>query len=454
MRTEQQPGLPINLDTERGVLACILLDASGDCYLQAAEALTVDEFGLDSHRRIFGAMLALGEESNPIDYLTLCEVLDARKEIEACGGIGYITDLTDAGKYIRLKNIQPYIDILREFSRRRTLALLGHTTFQAAIDGTESGELLGELQGHLDLLTQRAQSEACVSVAKIAPEVARRLIKQHDQQEDFIGLPTGIRKLDKLLSGLVKGENIVVAADTGAGKTSFALNVAEINCLNDNPVQVFSLEMKRDSLLLRLAAGITAINHLKFRNGGWMSKSEMEVALKALGDIAKWPLWIDDTGGLTPRELYARGRMQVAKGAKLIIVDYLQKLNAPGNTLRERVTNASEAVRQLAKHTNVPVLNLSQLSRPERGASKRKPGMHDLKESGSIEQDAHSVVLLWREEEENEHGEARFTEHDLIIVGKNRSGPTGEIKAKYDARIMHWYQDDTDLYDGKAEATR
>lgn len=446
--------MPIHPETERLVLGCIVLDNSGECYLQAAGRLEPDDFGLDSHRRIFRAMGELTEEKKPIEYVSLCEKLIEKGELEMCGGIAYVTDLVDPFKCPRLKNIDHYLSSLLEYSSKRKMIRLSDGAMHRLYNMESSGDVAGELQQSLDTITQRAQSKTCVPASQIGPEVAQRLIRQHDQDEDFIGLPTGIGKLDRLLSGLVAGENVVVAADTGAGKTSFALNVAEVNCLRDNPVHFFSLEMKRDALFLRLAAGLSGINHLKFRNGAWMSNEELERAMQTITTVMKWPLWIDDSGGLTPRELYARGRMQVAKGAKLIIVDYLQKIAAPGKSLYERVTNASEAVRVLAKEASVPVLNLSQLSRPEKGAKRRKPTMHDLRESGAIEQDAHSVILLWREESENASGEPYFTENDLVIVGKNRNGPTGEIKAKYNRQVMKWTQDDTDLYDGKVEAAR
>lgn len=445
-----EKSMPVNNELERSVLACIVLDSTGGCFLQAAQRITADDFGLDTHSRIFRAMQHLADHATAIDYYTLASRLADTQEIELCGGLAYVTDLVDPSKYPRLKNISHYLDSLLEYASRRTIIHAATSAISRAFDLEKAGDVAGELQQSLDLITQRAQSQTCIPASEIGPEVGRRLVQQHDRDEDFIGLPTGIGKLDRLLSGLVPGENVVVAADTGAGKTSFALNVAEVNCLRDNPVQFFSLEMKRDALFLRLAAGLSGINHLKFRNGAWLNPDELDTAMKTITEIMKWPMWIDDSGGLTPRELYARGRMQVAKGAKLIIVDYLQKIAAPGKSLYERVTNASEAVRVLAKEANVPILNLSQLSRPEKGTKRRKPMMHDLRESGAIEQDAHSVILLWREEAENPAGEPYFTEKDLVIVGKNRNGPTGEIKAKYNRQVMKWTQDDQELYgDGK-----
>lgn len=452
MNKKAEKNMPVSEELERSILACILLDTEGDCYLQASQRITAEDFGLDSSKRIFRAMQHLVENAKAIDYFTLAGRLQDTQEIDQCGGVGYVTDLAGKGLYPRLKNIGHYLDNLLEYSSRRTIIYAATAAIDRAYEADKSGDVAGELQQSLDLVTQRAQSQTCVPASVIGPVVAQQLVWQNQQGMDFIGLPTGIRKLDRLISGLVAKEDVVVAADTGAGKTSFALNVTEINCLDDNPVQFFSLEMGKESLYLRLAASLANINHLKLRNGSWLQDDELDLAMQAITQIMKWPLWIDDTGGLTPRELYARGRMQVAKGAKLIIVDYLQKIAAPGKSLYERVTNASEAVRVLAKESGVPVLNLSQLSRPEKGAKKRKPTMHDLRESGAIEQDAHSVILLWREESENSSGEPYFTENDLIIVGKNRNGPTGEIRAKYNRQIMKWVQDDSDLYDGKASA--
>lgn len=448
-KTADKSTNPVSQELEQSILACILLDLSGGCFLQASQRITPEDFGLDTHVKIYRAMQAIVDVGKPIDYYTLVARLQDVGELESCG-IGYVTDLSsNTAGHIRLKNIDHYLDRLLEYSGRRTIIRAADSAMQRAADGDGVGDVSGELQERLNRITARAQAQTCVPVSAIVQEVATKLVQQNQSKQDFIGLPTGIRRLDRLLSGLVAGEYIVVAADPGGGKTSFALNVTEINCLDDNPVQFFSLEMRRDPLVLRLGSGLTGINHLKFRNGSWMSEDELDRACQAFENIKGWPLWIDDSGGLAPRELYARGRMQVAKGAKLIVVDYLQKIAAPGDSGYERATLASEAVRQLAKDTAVPVLCISQLSRRKDRAS-QKPELFDLRDSGAIEQDAHAVIMLWRPKEND-----NFTGKDALLVRKNRSGPVGEIAAKYESGTMKWTQDDSDLYaDGKAASSQ
>ncbi len=445
-KTVDKSTMPVSQELEQSILACILLDPSGQCFLQASQRITPDDFGLDSHVKIYRAMEHLTDSGKAIDYLTLTARLQDVGELENCG-LGYVTDLANGVGRIRLKNISHYIDRLLDYSARRTIIYAANSAMERAIDSPEAGDIAGELQERLRCITARSQAETCVHVSTIAQNVAAKLVQQNQSKQDFIGLPTGIRRLDRLLSGLVAGEYIVVAADPGGGKTSFALNVTEVNCLEDNPVQFFSLEMRRDSLALRLGSGLTGINHLKFRNGSWLNEDELDRACQAFQNIKGWPLWIDDSGGLTPRELYARGRMQVAKGAKLIVVDYLQKIAAKGDSGYERATLASEAVRQLAKDTAVPVLCISQLSRRKDRAS-QKPELFDLRDSGAIEQDAHAVIMLWRPKEQD-----NFTGKDAFLLRKNRSGPVGEIAARYEPSTMKWTQDDSDLYDdGRAAA--
>lgn len=447
--TADKPILPIDQDLERAILGAILLDNS--CFLQVAERISSDDFGLDSHRRIFRALQELHDAGKPLDYYTLCTVLGDRGELEFCGGVAYVTDLVDITRFPRLRNVSHYLDRLLDLSARRTIIYAADSAIQRASDSSGAGDVAGELQERLNRVTARAQASSCVPVAEVVADVAGRLVSQHYSPQDFIGLPTGIHDLDRLTSGLVDGENIVIAADPGGGKTSFALNVAELNCRNDVPVQIFSLEMTKESLLLRLASGLTSINHLKFRNGGRMSIEELDSALEGLNKIKGWPLWIDDSSGLTPRELYARGRMQVAKGAKLIIVDFLQRIVSSGDTLDERITAASQAVTQLAKDSKRPVLNLSQLSR-RKDRRGQKPELDDLRGSGTIEQDAHAAIFLWIEQVVNDSGIKEFTGNDALLLRKNRNGPTGEIPAHYDSKIMKWGEPRGESYlyqDGK-----
>lgn len=430
--------MPANIDAEKAILGSILLDSRtpNECLLQATMQLKHGDFSLDSHRRIYKAMLELGEREKPIDFVTVPQQVG---DVASIGGESYITSLTDG--LPRLKNIESYCAIVIRASQQRQLIHAAQAATQEALEQSDPGEVTGRLQAHLDSITSREQSRNCVHVSQIGPEMCRRLIAEHDAPGTTIGLPTGIGRLDYALGGLVRGENIVVAGYTGGGKTAFALNIVEHNCPNDIPVTFYSFEMDREALLLRLAAKRRGIPQIKVRTKS-ISRDELMVLMEEIVEIQRWPLWIDDRTRMTPRELYASARMQAARGARLFVTDHLHIFvdSCAGHTLREQVNTASATIRAMAKDSNVPVLNLCQLSRPEDKRTPQKPTMYHLKESGSLEQDAHNVILLWREKDDDLAENGGYTGNDAIILGKNRSGPTLEIAARYDGPLMAWQE--------------
>jgi replicative DNA helicase len=451
--------LPVSQDTERQIFSAIFLDQRNpnECFLQAASRLKPEDFGLDSHRKLFTYMLEIHEAGKPIEYQVLWDHV-GKDGMDAMGGLGYITDLVSPTQGWPLKNIDAYVDIVLKNADQRKII---HATFAAAeqaYDRETPSDIIGQLCEHIERVSERSQKDKVRPASELVEAVCTDLMERHRNAAKFIGLPTPIGRFNFTTGGLVKKENIVVAGDTGTGKTAFALNVTETNCLSDNPVGWFSMEMDKESLLLRLASSQTGINHWKIRNASNLAYDEALKVVAALQEIKKWPLWIDDTGGLTIRDMYARGRMMAARGIKLIVSDYLQKLRAPGSSPREQVNNASECVRELAKSGNVPVLNLSQLARLEKtskDSNLRKPTMHDLKESGNIEQDAHIVALLWREYKRIEEI-LTATGNDVMIIGKNRNGPTVEIAVEYHPRLMIWSERGNEQAagsDGKAAAS-
>lgn len=435
-------GMPASADTERVILGGIILDDRNpnECYLQAATRLEAEDFLLDSHRRIFRRMQDLIQAGKPIDYVTLTAELEQHKELEAVGGTAYVTSLAEG--MFRVKNLDCYCDIILQHSSQRKIIYTASAAIQRAYELEDAEEVIGTLSEGLRAIEERAQGDALLPVSKIVPVVASELLAEFDRNAEFIGLPTGIGYLDYLLGGLVAGENIVVAADKGGGKSAFALGVAEYNCLRDTPVGIFSLEMSRSAYLRRLAAKRAGVPPWKLRLTQRLTFEERHAILRELGEIAKWPMWIDDTAGPSPAQLYSRGRMLASKGAKLLIVDYLQKIRAAGRDLRHQMNNASEAVRSMAKDSKAAVLNLSQFSRPADKGHKSlqyKPTMHDLMESGAIEADANAVILLWKDWQQTDDGGVIQTGKDLIIVGKNREGLTNkEIPATFDGPLMQW----------------
>jgi replicative DNA helicase len=430
---------PYSEETERTILGAILLDSRqpNECLLQAVDKISAGDFFLDSHRQIFNAFLEICKDEKPLDSEILIEFAVRTGLDKKIGGIDYLTDL---GRHsIRLKNIQHYCETLKKYSAQRQLINASEVAIRQAYDLDDPGEISAQLQAHIDSVTSRIQLQNCVHVSQIGPALCRQMIEDFDKGGDTVGLPTGIGRLDRAIGGLAEGENIVIAAYTGGGKTAFALNVVEVNCPRDIPVTVYSFELKRFDLLIRLAAKRCGIPQIRIRNKA-ISRAELTQLLDEIGEIQRWPLWIDDRSGMTAKEFYASVRMQAARGSRLGVVDYVQLLanNCPGFTVREKVNCASGAVKSAAKDSKMPILNLSQLSRPNEKAAPRKPTIYDLKESGNIEQDAHSVILLYREFLVDDHDQAKPTGNDALILGKNRNGPTLEIAAEYDGPLMHW----------------
>lgn len=432
--------LPSNPEIERAVIACIVMDQRqpNECLLQASNKLKVSDFSLDSHRRIYQAILELGSKEKPIDFNLLTDVLTANGELEAVGGSQYVTNISDG--IPRLKNIEHYCDILIAHSTRRQVIHSCNAAMQSAYDDSDTAELTDRLQVAADGIRNRTHAQTCIHVSQIGPKLCQRLIAEYDSSGSTIGLPTGIGRLDFALGGLVKGENIVVAGYTGGGKTAFALNVVEKNCLNDVRVTYYSFEVDRDTLLIRLAAKRRGIPQIKLRTKTASRDELLEILDEINGEISRWPLYIDDRSKVSPAELYASARIEAARGTRLFVTDHIHIFanNCKGHTIREQVNEASGTIRAMAKDSQVPVLNLCQLSRPEDKRSPQKPTMYHLKESGALEQDAHSVVLLWRERDEDLKQNGGFTGNDAMIIGKNRSGPVLEIAARYHEELMYW----------------
>lgn len=435
-------GMPASIDAEKAILGAIFIDERqpNECLLQAINRIKVEDFSLDSHRRIYRAMLAVAEAEKPIDFVTVTEHLGEKKEIEAVGGVVYVTCLTDG--LPRYKNIESYCDILVKASAQRQIIHAAQRAVAEAYEQGDPGEITGKLQAEVDSITTREQGKNCVHVSQIGPPLCRQLIADFNERGSTIGLPSGIGRLDCALGGLVRGENICIAGYTGAGKTAFALNVVEKNCPNDVPVTFYSFEVDKETLLIRLACKRLGIPQIKIRNKTISYDDTLRI-IAEIQEIQRWPFWIDDRSFLTPRELYASARMQAAKGARLFVTDHLHLFaaNCKGHSIREQCNEASATIRAMGKDSRVPVLNLCQLSRPEDKRTPRKPVLYDLKESGNIENDSHSVVMLWCEMTENQDGHLEKTGRDAILLRKNRSGPLIEIAAKFNGELMYWEEE-------------
>jgi replicative DNA helicase len=425
--------LPANVEAERSILGAILLDNLA--YNQAAEHLKPEDFSLDSHRRIYTRMMDLAESSRAIDLITLVEELNRRKELEAIGDVSYVSGLLD-GVPDR-PSIEHYIKIVRDKALLRGLIHAANAAVARASEQSDPAEeILNEAEAAILALSEKRIGRGFMGVQEIVKESFGSVDALLQRGQRITGLATHYADFDEKTSGLQRADLIIIAARPSMGKTALAMNIAENAAIEDRKVVgIFSLEMSREALLLRLLCSRARVDSHRMRTGS-LWREDMGKVVSAMEQLAHAPIFIDDTPGISLSEMRAKARrLQQSQGTlDLIIVDYLQLMSGGGRRYENRtqeVSAISRGLKALAKELNVPVVALSQLSRaPESRSGDHRPQLADLRESGSIEQDADVVAFIFREEV------YRPDEPDLdgvaeIIIAKQRNGPTGRIKMAF-----------------------
>jgi replicative DNA helicase len=426
------------MDAERSILGAILLD--NQTFYQA-DNLRSEEFSLDSHRRIFARIIDMMSASRPVDIITLSEELRTQQQLEAIGGVAYLASLTD-GVPPRA-NIQHYIRIVKDKALLRGLINLSNKSITRALEQSEPVDaILNDAEQGLISLSQDVRDTGFSTIEQIVTEhnIIQRIT---NQTAGITGLATHFADLDEMTSGLQKGDLIIIAARPSMGKTSFVMNVAENAGVKDgNVVAVFSLEMSRESLLMRMLCSHAKVDSHHLRNG-FLSRDELNKLSNAVGTLMEAPIYIDDTPGIAVMNMRAKlRRLKQEKGRlDLIIVDYLQLMSSgpAGSTRRfgnrtEEVSAISRDLKLLAKEMHAPLIALSQLSRaPESRTGDHKPQLSDLRESGSIEQDADVVGFIFRPEvyEKDESKKMELEGEAELIISKQRNGPTGTVKLAF-----------------------
>ena len=429
-------GVPVSLDAERSILGGILIDNS--LYDQAAEHLTADDFSLDAHRRIYSRMRDLQESGRPVDMITLVEELDRRKEIEAIGGVAYLSSLIDGVP--ERPSIEHYVRIVRDKALLRGLINAAQKAIAEAIEHSdEAEEVLGRAEEAIFRLSEGRIGQTFMNIPDIIRNSFGSLEELLEQGQEITGLATHYTLLDKLTSGLQPSDLIIIAARPSMGKTAFAMNIAENAAVLDGKVVgVFSLEMSREALLRRMLASRAQVDSKALRQG-FRDRDDVRKLTRATEELSRSKLYIDDSPSISVSEMRAKARrLKQTEGLDLLIVDYLQLMSAVpvgGKRFENRtqeVSAISRGLKALAKELKVPVVALSQLSRaPEsRARDDRRPQLSDLRESGSIEQDADVVAFIFREEmykkdDSDLEGKAE------IIVAKQRNGPTDTIRMAF-----------------------
>ena len=435
-------GLPVSMEAERSILGAILLDNS--LYDQAAENLTPDDFSLDAHRRVYSRMRDLQESGRPVDMITLVEEIDRHKEVEAIGGVAYLSSLID-GVPDR-PSIEHYVRIVRNKALLRGLINLAQNAIAEAIEHSdEAEEVLGRAEQAIFRLSENRIGQGFMNIPSIIKASFGSLEELYARGQEITGLATHYTLLDKLTSGLQPSDLIIIAARPSMGKTALAMNIAENSAVLDGKVVgVFSLEMSREALLMRMLASHAQVDSKDLRQG-FLTKEDMRKLTRATEQLSHSKLFIDDSPGISVSEMRAKARrLRQTEGLDLLIVDYLQLMSAVpigGKRFENRtqeVSAISRGLKALAKELKVPVVALSQLSRaPESRGGDHRPQLSDLRESGSIEQDADVVAFIFREEV------YKKDDPDLdgiaeLIVAKQRNGPTDMIKMAFIKRYTRF----------------
>ncbi len=433
--------LPHNLEAERSILGAVLLD--NHALNAAVERLRTDDFFLPQHRHIFERMVQLAERQQAIDTITLMEDLARRGELEAAGGVPYLSQLADG--LPRVTNVDHYARIVKEKAVLRNLIhSVSAIQEQALLAGDDADVILDRAESQIFQLAEDRVKAGLIGVKDLVKEGFDRLEKIFSEGRRITGLATGYASLDNETAGLQPSELIILAARPSMGKTALALNIAENVALRQRePVAIFSLEMSKESLLLRLLSSQARVDAHKFRTGH-LNRNDWSKVTTSLAELGEAPIWIDDSASSTVLEMGAKARrLKRDRGLALVIVDYIQlvvpTLNRRSSNRQEEVSSISRALKALAKELKVPVLVLSQLTRaPER--EERKPQLADLRESGAIEQDADMVLFINR---------PNFYKTDIpdeerakaeLIIAKQRNGPTGSLNFVFLSRHTRFEQ--------------
>jgi replicative DNA helicase len=422
--------LPHNVDAEKSVLGSILVN--NENYYRVIETLRPEDFYHAAHRVIYRKMVELIERSKVIDLITIQEELVRASQLESAGGITYVASLLDGIPH--LVNIDHYIEIISEKALMRQMINSANKIMAECFDQAEPAEeILDRAEQALFDLSEKRLRTGFISVKDMELPATKLLEKLYTEREMITGVATGFRDLDRMTSGLQSSDLIILAARPSMGKTALCLNIAQQVALHKNlPVGMFSLEMSKEQLLMRMLCSEARVDAHKVRTG-YLSKDDFRKLIDSLGRTTQAPIFIDDSSTLTVMEMRAKcRRLKAEHGLSLIIVDYLQLMSGYGRTENrtQEISGVSRGLKALAKELHVPVLALSQLSRaPEQRQGDHKPLLSDLRESGSIEQDADVVMFIYREEvykpsEEN----AGLAE---LNIAKQRNGPTGTVKLAF-----------------------
>ncbi len=424
---------PQNLEAEASVLGSLLLDK--DAIIRIADIIITEDFYDSRHKVVYGAILELFEKSVSIDILTLGNLLEETKMLERAGGHAYISSLVNAVP--TAAHVVHYANIVRKKGTlRRLIDSATDITRLAYKEEGEVEDILDVAEQRLFGVSQKHLKQNFIQISTILHETFERIDELHKDSGKLRGVPSGFIDLDKMLGGLQKSDLVILAARPSMGKTSLALDIIRhVGVEERKPVAIFSLEMSKDQLVDRLLSAQSGVNLFKIRSGQ-LNDNDFELLGEAMGALSEAPIYIDDASGANIMEVRTKARrLQTEHGISLLVIDYLQLMqgrSSSGSDNRvQEVSEISRNLKILARELNVPVLALSQLSRGVENRPDKVPQLSDLRESGSIEQDADVVMFIYREDMYKGR-ESRRPNVAEIHIKKHRNGPVGEIDLYFD----------------------
>ncbi len=449
---EQRLRVPPNsVEAEQSLIGGLMLNKAA--WDKIADVVSAEDFYRNDHRIIFAAIARLVDDGHPCDVVTVSEFLDKRGELDKAGGLEYLAAL--ANETPGAANARAYANIVRERAMLRSLINAGNEIAGSAFstDGRSATDLVDEAERRVfEIAEKGARGRAGFrSLRQILPEAVDRIDMLHQAGGDITGISTGFTEFDKMTAGLQGGDLVIIAGRPSMGKTTLAVNIAENAAIgNKVPTAIYSMEMPSQQLAFRMISSLGRVDMKHLRTGQFPDEdwSRINTAVQLMSDA---PIFIDDTAGLSPTEIRARARrLQREHGLGLIVVDYLQLMQVPGNT-ENRATEISEisrSLKALAKELNLPIIVLSQLNRGVEQRTDKRPVMSDLRESGAIEQDADLIVFIYREEVYNADTPKKGLAD--ISVAKQRNGPIGDFLLTFVGRYTKFENFVPDAYGEQA----
>lgn len=428
---------PQNIEAEQSVLGALLLDRN--IIVNVAQILTADHFYRTQHSLVYGAILSLFEKREPVDIVTVAEALRDKKELKKAGGEQYLADLVNVVPSVA--NVEAYAKIIKDnYVRRELISLSNETNMSAFEGGGDVRDLLSRTEKKVFSLSQEHVSQDFVPIRDVMAESFERIEELYQNKNAFRGIPTGFVDVDKMLAGMQDNNLIILAARPSVGKTSFSLNIAQYVAVHEQmPVAFFALESSKEELVNRMLSAQADVDAWKITTGN-MNEKDLSDITQAMAILADAPIFIDDTPGARIVDMITKARrLQMDHNIRLVIVDYLQL--AVSRNLENRVQEVAEissAMKNIARELKCPVLVLSQLSRAVEQRGSARPNLADLRDSGSIEQDADVVMFLYRADEE----ESLDPNHVKLVIAKHRNGPVGDVDLMFRGDRTRFYSMD------------